>query len=153
MTGAGYLVFAIQGALLALALWRGKHDRIVMVLCVAFCVSSVMGPSIDEGTKRDAALAVIDSLIVLGMALLWTVHDDMRAWFIGVVGMGKVAVRMAHVTDPHMDHLIYASVINCALVAQIVAAGGFADAVGYRLDDLFRRIAPKRHGLLRNGHR
>lgn len=152
MTAWGVSVFVLQGVLLCIALARGKHDRIVMVLFAAYVASSLLGPSL-EGTQRATALGVIDALIVAGMALLWTVRDDMRAWTIGIIGTGKVGLRLAYVTDPYMDHLVYASLVNCALLAQIIAAGGYADAIGVRLDGLFRRIAPRRHGLLRNGAR
>lgn len=150
MTAWGVSVFVLQGALLCLALARGRHDRIVMALFAAYVAATLLGPHL-EGSQRDAALAVIDSLICVSMLLLWTAKDDMRAWIIGIIGLGKVGLRMAHVSDPYMDHFAYASVLNCALLAQIISAGGFADAIGVRLDGLLRRVAPRRYSLLRNG--
>jgi len=145
-------IFTLQGLLILYALYRGKSDRIVLTLLAGWIAASAIGPTIDD-MHRQVPLSVIDALIGVTMALLWTAKVDMRAWWIGVIGFAKVGARITYVSGPYIDHWWFAAAINCALLLQIMVAGGLLDAIGHRLDDMLRRVAPRRHGLLRDGAR
>jgi len=107
--------------------------------------------------KPDSPLpfvAAIDAMTCLAMAALWTVHQSMRAWTIGFIGLAKTGATVgAYLIDASAVHWGFAAFINAAFVLQVLVAGGWIDAVGIRLDSLFARIAPVRHGLLRHGAR
>lgn len=144
------ITFGLQGFLIVLALFRGKADRIVLVLLAGWVLASAVGP-LQNAMQRQVPLSVIDALIGVAMALLWTAADDMRAWWVGVIGFANVGARLTYISGPYIDHWWFAAALNCALFLQITIAGGLLDAVGHRLDDLLRRLAPRRHSLLRNG--
>jgi hypothetical protein len=143
-------IFALQGALILIALWRSKADRIVLVLLTAWVIASVLGP-LQSDVARQPALSTIDALVGVAMTLLWSAADDFRAWWVGLIAWVKVALRLSYVISPYMDHWYFAAILNCALLAQTVIAGGFTDAIGHRLDDMLRRFFPRRHSLLHNG--
>lgn len=99
-------------------------------------------------------VAAIDAMTCLAMATLWVAYSSMRAWTIGFIGLAKIGATVAaYVVDAYTIHWIYAIFINAAFVLQVLVSGGWIDAMGNRLDNLFARIAPVRHGLLRDGAR
>jgi hypothetical protein len=97
-------------------------------------------------------VAFIDAATTLVMLALWTRHVSMRAWAIGFIGLMKCALSMGQfMADPVQVGWTYPALINGAFVAQVLIAGGWADAVGVRADRLLARLAPVRHRLLRDG--
>lgn len=143
-------IFALQGAAIIAALWYSKADRIVVALLIAWAVASVVGP-LQSGVARQPALCVIEAMTAVSMTLLWSAANNFRAYWVGLIAWSKVGLRLYYLTNPYIDHWWFAATLNCALIAQVVIAGGFADAIGHRMDDLLRRFFPRRHSLLHNG--
>lgn len=99
-------------------------------------------------------LAVIDCAIVIGMAMLWARSDNMRAYSIGGIGLLKCGwTLLAYSVDPLLGWPAYAVALGGASLLQILIARGYANAMGHRLDDLCRRVAPRRYRLLRHAGR
>lgn len=146
MTGA-YLALVV--ALTVLAVSR-KRDTCTMTLAVALLISITV---IEAGAWSYMPFAAaIDAATCVVMLVLWTRHTSMRAWSVGFIGLIKgLATLVQYLVDPYAVSWAYAVLINGGFVAQVLVAGGWADAVGFRVDRLFARIAPVRHRLLRDG--
>lgn len=138
--------------LLAVAWWR-KRDATVFALATGFALSA-MFPLARHGAELLPFIAITDAGIVLAMLAIWTAHDSMRAWFVGFIGLAKCgwtfAAASGGIPGPW---LVYAVGLNCAFLAQVCIAGGFADAANNWLDRHARRLVPRRYRMLRNGAR
>lgn len=146
------IVDAVLAALVMLALIM-RPGKITTVVTVAFLGAAALGPFL-AGVSQEAFLALVDYIVVFSMLVIWTKHDDMRAYAIGALGLAKILFAFAFsptVGFLHAGNWVFAAALNCAFAAQVAVAGGILDGVGHRLDDLLRAIAPRRYRLLRNG--
>lgn len=141
----------ILGLLIGVAwLWRKRCDKVLGVLTVAFIAAIVAGPLLHD-TNRHVALAAIDYVIVFAMLGIWTVHGSMRAYSVGLIGLGKLIGRTLFYSAPFTNHYVFAVAINCAFALQVVAAGGLLDVLGRWLDRALRSLMPRRYRLLFHG--
>lgn len=146
------IVDAILGALVLIALLN-RPGKIATVVTATFIAAISLGPLL-AGVSQEAFLALLDYAVVFAMLMIWTKHDDMRAYTIGFIGLTKILFAFAFsptVGFLYIDNWVFAAALNCAFAAQLAVAGGILDGVGHRLDDLLRAIAPRRYRLLRNG--
>ena len=138
-------------SLIALAwVWRGGCDKVLAVLAAAFLAAIVGGPML-HGADRHVLLGVIDYAIVFAMLGIWTVHGSMRAYCVGIIGLGKLMIRTAFYGAPFASHYTFAVVVNLAFALQVVAAGGLLDVMGRWIDRAMRAHMPRRYRLLHNG--
>jgi len=143
------LIEAAQLLLLVAAwLWRGGNDRMTYALLVAFVVSAWIGMHL-TGIDRQAALGVLDAVLVSFAAREWINHYDTRGWSIGLLGLSKIGLRFGYATLD-LNHTIFAAVINATFIAQVFIAGGMADGLGRRIADHLRSAGPRGARLLRN---
>lgn len=143
------LDIAMLGLLTAAWAWRGGCDRILATLALAFAAAAAVGPFL-HGMERHVALWLIDAGIVMGMAAAWTVGDNMRAYAIGLIGLGKIGWRLAFAAGLDVSHLAFAVAINVAFALQVLVAGGVLDELGRWIDDRLRVLFPRRYRLLRH---
>ena len=147
------MTMAVNMGLLALfgIAWvvRGGCDRILAVLAWGFVIAVACGQFL-HGMERNVAQWLIDCAVVAAMTRLWTAKDDMRAYSIGLLGLGMIGWRLAYASGLDVSHVAFAVTNNVALALQILAAGGILDGLGYWLDDRIRVLFPRRHRLLRN---
>lgn len=152
MTNAQFYLLA--SALSVVALVRSR-DAVALSLAIGFVVS-VIAPGLRGWPEMLASVAVIDTVICVAMMCFWIARRCMRAWTIGFIGLGKVAVTLLVAWQEHggftyVGYSTYAFVINGAFLLQLIVAGGFVDAIGCWIDGVLRRVLPYRHSLLRNG--
>jgi len=143
--------YAIAVCLIVIACAR-KPDAVTGILALGFA-ASVAAPY--SQVSLLPAIAIIDGLICVAMAAIYVKQGHpSRAWAVGFVALGKTAWSLgAAVSLLQVNSYSYAVPLNCAFLAQVAIAGGFADAIGHRLDDLCRRFWPRRYFLLRHGPR
>jgi hypothetical protein len=145
------LFFAAASLLVGAAIAR-KGDWCPAVL--AICLAASMLVAAMQPASHLPFIAAIDAMCCLAMAALWTAYNSMRCWSVGLIGLAKTGATLAaYLVDPLHVSLAYALFVNAAFLLQVVVSGGWADGVGSRLDRVFARLAPRRHGLLRNGAR
>lgn len=155
MSAEGLIVANVQAALLLLAwVWHGGNDRLIYWLGFAFVASAWLG-AILQDIDMHVALAVLDAVIVFAASRAWISGFDMRGWWVGLIGLAKIGVRLSYVTagPPNSSSVIFwafAAFINVAFAAQVIIAGGIADELGGRFADYLRRAGPRRARLLRN---
>jgi len=143
-------IYLALAAALSLAALQRKRDWCTGVIAAGLIVSSVMIAA--KPYSPLPFIAAIDAMTCLAMAAIWTAFGSMRAWSVGLIGLAKAGATMtAYLVDASAIAWPYALFINAAFLAQVIVAGGWADGLGSRLDRVFARIAPVRHGLLRNG--
>lgn len=143
--------FLLAGIITAVAFWR--RPGVTSAILMAGLAASFASPW--SRMELLPYLSTIDVAVVVAMTGIWA-HDrhNMRAWTIGFIGLAKCAwTWFAAVNVLQVNTYGYVLPLNCAYLAQVLVAGGFADGIGHRLDDLFRRVVPRRYGLLRNGGR
>lgn len=146
---AMYLTFA--ACLVAIATAR-RLDWVTGTIACGLILSAVMIAS--EPASPLPFIAAIDGMTCAAMAAVWTVHNSMRAWSVGAIGLAKTGgTLVAYLADPFAVHWGFAVALNLAFLAQVLVAGGWADGLGSRLDRVFARLAPKRRSLLRDGSR
>ena len=144
-------VDGLIGFIVTFTLLHRKGDwRLVSALALAFIASSIIGPRTHD-IDRQVALSAIDTVIVLLMMEPWVVDGDMRAYAVGFLGLGKLGLRLLYTSVSYMNHTLFAVMINCAFIAQVIVAGGFVDALGAWLDRNLRVLFPRRYMLLRDG--
>jgi len=140
-----------MAALLVAAAFRRNRDWCAGIMAMGLVASIA---AYIAGVLTLHFIAAVDGISCGALAAVWTVQTSMRAWSIGIIGLGKTGATVAaYVIDAYTINLTFALFINAAFLAQVVIAGGWADEVGIRLDNLFARLAPRRHGLLRDGAR
>lgn len=141
--------FGIATALVAWALVR-KRDACTLALALGLAASLGVGSL--KPWSALPYLAAIDAVTCIVMLALWTQYTSMRAWTVGFIGLAKGGATWAqYLVDPVNLSWAYALALNAAFLAQVLIAGGWADAVGNWADRLFARVAPVRRSLLRNG--
>jgi hypothetical protein len=147
------MTWAVDMALLALLglawAWRGGSDALIYVLAGGFAISAFFAPFL-HGMDRHVLLWLIDAAIVAGMGALWTVKVDMRAYTVGLIGLGKIGWRLAYSSGLDVSHWTFAAAINAGFAMQVIVAGGMLDVAGHWLDDWLRVLLPRRYRLLRN---
>lgn len=150
MSTAQFNVVAI--VLLVLATMR-RPDFTTGTVAIGFAASAVV-PSFRNGAELLPIIATIDAVICLAMLSVWTAYNSMRAWSIGFIGVAKCGWAWAAAFGIiEVNSWGFALPFNAAFIAQVVIAGGCADAIGDRLDRMLWRFFPRRHFLLRNGPR
>lgn len=145
------IVDAILGALVLVALFH-RPGKIATVVAATFIAAISLGPLL-AGVSQEAFLALLDYAVVFAMLMIWTKHDDMRAYTIGAIGLSKIVFAFAFspsVGFLHAENWVFAAALNCAFAAQVLVAGGMVDGVGHRIDDFLRTHLPRRYRLLRN---
>ena len=141
--------FSAVIVLVVLAVER-RHDWCAWALAGGLAASMLLAGSGAWSIMPGAA--AIDALTCIIMLLVWTRFHSMRAWSIGFIGLAKGVAHFAqYMADAQHVSWPYFVAINGAFVAQVLVAGGWADAVGDRADRVFARLAPVRHRLLRYG--
>lgn len=147
--------FYLLASLLAVAALARSRDAVSATLAIGLAVS-VIAPGYRGWPEMLATIAVIDTAVCVAMMCFWTIKKVMRAWSVGLIGLGKVAWTLfvalqEYGGNPYIEYSTYVFVLNGAYLLQLIVAGGFVDAIGYRLDCLLRRVLPRRHSLLHNG--
>lgn len=141
--------FILAAALCVLAL-RQHYDLSTTALTASLAASIVVSWVGVWSVVPFAA--TIDALICLVMLAVWSRTYSMRVWAISGLGFLKTcAGAIQYFSDPYYYGWAYYYTINIGFVVQILIAGGYFDAVGYRLDRVLARVAPKRHRILRYG--
>jgi hypothetical protein len=138
-------VYALMAAMLSWA-WARQKDRIVIALALAFLASSIAGELL-KGACRATVMIMIDLAVVYGMRFICY---GPRAYFVGLIGLCAIGLRLSYVSGDHSFHLAYATAINAACLAQIAIGGGWADGMGRRIDDWLHRFMPRASGLFRD---
>lgn len=148
----GLIVLNLQAALLLLAwVWHGGNDRLIYWLGAAFVASAWIGFNL-TGIDMHVALALLDALVVFAASRAWISGYDLRGWWIGLIGLGKIGLRLGFVT-PNFSGAgfwFFAAAMNVAFAAQVIIAGGLCDELGRRIADYLGRAGPLRARLLRN---
>jgi len=139
--------------LLAAWFWRGGTDRLIYWLAASFIAALWLSQHL-SGIDRHAALAVLDATIVAVATRAW-ISGDLRGWWIGLIGLAKVGLRLAVVgseygAEYHVSGWVFAAVVNLSFAAQVIIAGGITDELGKRIADYLRSAGPLRARLLRN---
>ena len=148
----GLIVLNIQAALLLMAwVWHGGSDRLVYWLGAAFVASAWLGTNL-TGMDMHVALAVLDAVIVFVASRAWISGYDLRGWWVGLIGLGKIGLRLGFVTSNFSGagFWFFAAAMNVAFVAQVIIAGGVLDELGRRIADYLGSAGPRRARLLRN---
>ena len=146
----GSLIELAQALLLIVAvLWTGGSDRMMLALSGAFIISLAVSDAF-TGIDRAVALSILDCAIVFAASRIWITYHDLRGWWIGMIGFGKIAARLGYASEPHVSHLVFAATVNTAFIAQVMIAGGMLDGLGRWIADYLRNAGPRRARLLRN---
>ena len=155
MSIEGLIVLNLQAALLLIAwAWHGGSDRLVYWLGAAFAASAWIGINL-TGIDMHVALALLDAVIVFAASRAWISGYDLRGWWVGLIGLAKIGVRLGFVTvghgiEYHVSFWVFAAAMNVAFAAQVIIAGGLCDELGRRIADYLSRAGPRRARLLRN---
>jgi hypothetical protein len=135
-------VYGLQGTLWAVALWRVGARPCVAVMLPALALSWCAG-EVFSGDERAAANILIDLAAIMVLRELPVGPHEKIVALISLALIPWHASRS--VTDPYIGHYTYAVVINCAVVAQLLIAGGLIDEwarrAGHWLDSLHPRLA------------
>jgi hypothetical protein len=135
-------VYGLQGALWALALWRVGARPCVAVLAVNLAASWAIGEAF-TGNDRAAAMILLDLGTIMALREMPTgAHEK----FVALLALAMILWRAAsYAVVPYTGRHTYAVVINCAVVAQLLIAGGLIDEwarrAGHWLDSLHPRLA------------
>lgn len=155
MSIEGLIVMNAQAALLLLAwAWYGGSDRLIYWLGAAFVASAWIGMNL-TGIDMHVALALLDAVIVFAASRAWISRYDLRGWWVGLIGLAKIGVRLGFVTAATSNNSsaafwAFAAFVNVAFAAQVIIAGGLCDELGRRIADYLGRSGPLRARLLRN---
>lgn len=133
-------VYGLQGALWAAALWRVGARPCVAVMLPALALSWWAG-EVFTGNDRDAANLLIQLGVILIMCEMPVGRHEK---VVALISLALIPWHAAgNVTVPYMGHYTYAVVINCAVTAQLLIAGGMVDDWGRRLDHWAGRLHPR----------
>lgn len=133
-------VYGLQGALWFAALWRVGVRPCVAVMLPALALSMIAGEVL---TGDDRAVANI--LIDLGAILvLREMPVGPHEKFVALISLALIPWHASRsVTDPYIGHYTYAIVINCAVTAQLLIAGGLIDEWARRAGDWLDSLHPR----------
>lgn len=130
-------IYGLQELLWFIALWRMGAKASVAVLGVNLALSWIIGEAF-EGNDRTIAMILIDFATVMIMQeMRVTAHERL----ISALAVLMIAVRL--IFKPYMDHHTYAAALNCAVVLQLLIAGGCIDQWGRSLDRWLHRLDPR----------
>lgn len=139
-------VYGLQAALWFAALYRRGTPPCVVALAFALPISWLWG-EVFIGNDRDVAMMATDLAM---MALLMHFHHDAHQRLVAALALICIGIRAAYVTDHYTSHYAYAVALNCAVVLQLLIAGGWIDQWGKRLDHWLDRVHPRIANAVRN---
>ncbi|WP_408591207.1 hypothetical protein [Novosphingobium sp.] len=145
MANTVYLVIA--SAAVMWALWRSR-DVIAGTLALGLAASVAVplaGPQ-----HLLPLLSAIDAFACLVMMVVWIQYTSLRAWAVGYIGLVKTGLTFLAAWGL-LGPWAYALPFDAAFLAQVAVAGGLADDLGARIDDVRRRVLPRGLVLLRDG--
>ena len=140
-------VYGLQGALWALALWRVGARPCVAVLAGNLACSWWIG-EVFAGNDRAVAMIVVDFLTIITLREFPVgPHEKVVA----LIALSMILWRAASdVIVPYIGHYTYAVAINCAVIAQLLIAGGLIDEWARRADHWLDRLYPRLARAARN---
>lgn len=129
-------VYAAHLGLWCLAVWRVGCRPSVLALAAAMTGSWLIGGAL-HGTDRDVANALLDLGTILAIRATSCGARDRQ---VCAIALGMIMLRCAYMAGPYMDHYPFAVIVNCAVTAQLIIAGGMADGAGRRIDRWVSRL-------------
>lgn len=141
------ITYASLAGLLAMGWLRRPDSRILPILAANFAATAVIGEIMTRQPDRDAVMIFCDLATVYAIRACCS---GARGLLVGVIGLGLIAARSAHMTDPYINQWGYSVVINAGFAAQLIAGGGFIDDYGHRISNWFARVCPRGASLLRH---
>lgn len=133
-------VYGLQSLLWFLALARMGAKPCVVLLGANLAVSWVMG-EVFAGDDRRLAMMLLDALTIMALRELQSSgHDKVVATIALIMIAWRIA---AYGIEPYTGHYTYAVAINCAVIAQLLVAGGWIDDWGRSLDHWLDRLHPR----------
>jgi len=141
------ITYASLAALLLAGWARRPQSKIMPILAVNFVATAIIGEVMTVQPDRDAVMIFCDLGTIYAIR---AVCVGGRGLLVGVIGLGLIAARSAHMTDPYINQWGYSIVINLGFAAQLIAGGGFVDDIGHRISDWFDRVCPRGASLLRH---
>ncbi len=133
-------IYGLQSLLWALALWRVGAVPAVAVLGINLMISWWLGELL-EGNDRAVAMIMVDLATVL---LLQEWHVSAHERLVAALAVLMIAWRAAsYAIVPYAGRHTYAAALNCAVVLQLLIAGGWIDDWGRSLDRWLDRLHPR----------
>lgn len=139
-------VYGLQGLLWFLALYRRGARPCIVVLGLSLAASWWIG-EVFAGNDRAVAMILLDLALVLVLQELHTGAHQRLVAFLAVVCIG---IRASYASVPYTDRHTYAAALNCAVVLQLLIAGGWCDQWGRSIDDRLDRLHPRLARAVRN---
>lgn len=140
-------IYGLQGALWFAALWRMGARPCVLALGVNLAVSWCLGEALVDDDRK-VAMIMVDLATVL---YLQEKHVSAQERLVAALAVLMITWRgFSHVIDPHLAHYTYAAALNCAVVLQLLIAGGWVDQWGRSLDRRIDRLHPRVARALRH---
>ncbi|NBW09750.1 MAG: hypothetical protein EBR82_17175 [Caulobacteraceae bacterium] len=140
-------VYGLQGTLWVVALWRVGARPAVAVLAANLALSWWIG-ELFAGNDRAVAMIVVDLLTIIGLRELPVGPQEK---FVALIALSMILWRTASsVIVPYMGHYTYAVAINCAVIAQLLIAGGLIDEWARRADHWLDSLHPRLARAARN---
>lgn len=130
-------VYGLQGLLWFIALWRMGAKPCVVVLGVNLALSWLIGEAL-AGNDRAVAMIMLDFATVM---IMQEYHAGPHERLVALLAVLCIANRF--MLKPYMDQHTYAAALNCAVVLQLLIAGGCIDQWGRSLDHWLDRLGPR----------
>jgi hypothetical protein len=139
-------VYGLQALLWFLALARMGAKPCVVVLGLNLALSWVIGEFF-TGADRRLAMMLLDYFTILRLLEL---HPSPRRKLIATIALTMITWRIAaYVIEPYTGHYVYAVAINCAVITQLLIAGGWIDEWGRRINNRLDHLHPSLARALR----
>lgn len=123
--------------------WQSHRLDAVMLAITVFTVLSMILGSVYAMPRLSPILAVMDGIMVVAMAAIWSKFHSQRARFVGSIGLAKVCWAMAAWGYSAINWASYAAALNAGFFAQALVAGGFLDGLGHWISDLHRGFSDR----------
>lgn len=135
------LVYAVHGAAWAIAVRRVGFHPAVTVLGLAMCASWAIGEAY-AGPTRDVLNIMVDlSTVITLMVCRQHCACGARDRLIALVAQSLIFWRCVHIGGgQYIDHWAFAAVVNCAVLLQLLIAGGLVDVIGRSIDHRLGRL-------------
>lgn len=139
-------VYGLQGALWFGALYRCGVRPAIVVLFFALPASWWLGELFD-GNDRAVAMMLLDYGVVVALLHM---HIGTHERLVALLAQVCIGIRGAYVSVHYTDHYTYAAALNCAVILQLLIAGGWCDQWGHGIDHWLDRMDPRLARAVRN---
>lgn len=130
-------IYGLQGLLWFIALWRMGAKPCVVVLGANLALSWLLG-EILAGDDRRLAMMLLDFATVM---IMREYHVGPHERLVALLAVLCIAIRL--MLKPYINNYTYVASLNCAVVLQLLIAGGCIDQWGRSLDHWLDRLAPR----------